>query len=482
MKAIVDPQFFASYCTDASNLQGKPDQILVPESVDELCKVLRTHHENSRPVGVSGNGTGLVGGRVVSSGTLISMENFRDCEVKPAEGRARVQSGLSMREFQAAVSSEGALYPPDPTEWSAAMGGTFATNASGARTFKYGPTRSWVQAIHVVLADGEELRLHRGQCRAQNYELVLKSLSGKEYAIRLPNYRLPATSKHAAGYYTAADLDAVDLFIGSEGTLGVIVEAEVKIIEAPEHVLGMIVFFDSVENLLQAVEYLRSQKNADEIVSPRLVEFFDRHALNFISEAYPTIPSEAKAALWIEQEYTTAIEDQVFERWTGLVDSWTSLSAECWFAYDERRHAELRAFRHALPSAVYEKISANKQSKIGTDIAVPEANFRTFFNFYQELFARHGVDYVLFGHIGNCHLHANIFSNARIDYATSLRIYDECIAEGLRLGGTVSAEHGIGKLKKPYLLQMWGEEAIEQMRAVKRALDPRAILSAGNMI
>ncbi|MFM8438191.1 MAG: FAD-binding oxidoreductase, partial [Candidatus Kapaibacterium sp.] len=130
-----------------------------------------------------------------------------------------------------------------------------------------------------------------------------------------------------------------------------------------------------------------------------------------IRPRYPQIPTRARAALWIESEYDEADEDAVFAAWNGFLESVTDMSQETWFASDARRHAELRAFRHALPSAVYERVSDAGSTKIGTDIAVPPSMFRSFFSFYHELFREHGVDYVLFGHIGDCHLHANIFAN-----------------------------------------------------------------------
>jgi D-lactate dehydrogenase (cytochrome) len=183
----------------------------------------------------------------------------------------------------------------------------------------------------------------------------------------------------------------------------------------------------------------------------------------------------------MEAEFCSRDEDAVLESWTNFLSASGALHEETWFALDDRRHAELRAFRHALPSAVYERVSNSGTTKIGTDIAVPPSAFRSFYNFYVDKFRENNVEYVLFGHIGDCHVHANIFAHDTASHERMLRIYDECIAEGLRLGGTVSAEHGIGKLKKRYLKAMLGPEGIEQMRAVKAVLDPQGILSPGNM-
>lgn len=501
--SITDSDAFASYITDASNTHGRADCVFVPEHIEQVQEAVRRCYTEGTEIHIAGNGTGLVGGRVPTRGAVISLERLRKHSIDIPALRGTVQSGLSMREWQQAVSDHGLLYPPDPTEWSAAMGGTFATNASGARTFRYGPTRRYVEALRVVLASGELLSLRRGDSVAQSGLLHLRTgnfgsgsvnvstdTSGNSSVISVPvpSYSMPSTRKHAAGYYSTPSMDAVDLFIGSEGTLGVIVEADVRLVPEPENVLGMIVFFTNHDSLLDAVDVLRGDASTNSengsrqsLSQSRLVEFFDQRALAMIRPKYPQIPERALAALWIEVEYNAKEEDQVFEEWTGFLDSATDLSSDTWFASDARRHAELRAFRHALPSAVYEKVSDSGSTKIGTDIAVPPHQFRTFFSFYQRVLNEYNVDYVLFGHIGDCHLHANIFARSPEEHARMMLIYDMCIAEGLRLGGTVSAEHGIGKLKKKYLHAMYGDTGIEAMRAVKKALDPTGIFSPGNM-
>jgi D-lactate dehydrogenase (cytochrome) len=141
----------------------------------------------------------------------------------------------------------------------------------------------------------------------------------------------------------------------------------------------------------------------------------------------------------------------------------------------------MRRFRHAVPEAVYEYITEHGQTKIGTDMAVPEESFRDLLAFYRAEFAEHGIRNVIYGHIGNCHLHANLFADGAEQLALARGVYDRLVEKALSMGGTISAEHGVGKLKKRYLLKMYGEEGIEAMRAVKRALDPAGMLGTGTM-
>jgi D-lactate dehydrogenase (cytochrome) len=189
-------------------------------------------------------------------------------------GFAVVEAGVILSDLQRAVDHEGLLYPPDPTERGCFVGGNVATNASGARTFKYGPTRNYINRLKVVLASGEVLDLRRGEVRAAHDRIRL----GKSIEVQLPDYRMPATRKNASAYFVAPEMDAVDLFIGSEGTLGVICEVEVKLLPKPEGLLSGVVFFADEGNVLALVREVRAHVDA------RAVEFFDEESLKFLRE------------------------------------------------------------------------------------------------------------------------------------------------------------------------------------------------------
>jgi D-lactate dehydrogenase (cytochrome) len=194
-------------------------------------------------VTVSGAGTGTVGGRVAFGGIVLATDKLNRIEQVVHEERggfAVVEAGVILSDLQRAVDQEGLLYPPDPTERGCFVGGNVATNASGARTFKYGPTRNYIRRLKVVLASGEVLDLRRGEVRADGQGRIRL---GKAIEVKLPDYRMPATRKNATGYFVAPEMDAVDLFIGSEGTLGVICEVEVKLLPKPEGLLSGVVFF-----------------------------------------------------------------------------------------------------------------------------------------------------------------------------------------------------------------------------------------------
>jgi len=212
-----------------------------------------------------------------------------------------------------------------------------------------------------------------------------------------------------------------------------------------------------------------------------LIEYFDRRALEFISEKFPETPSGMAGAIFFEQETTAENEDELLETWNELLEKHNADVDRSWFATSEQDREKMRAFRHALPVSVNERVVRNKQKKIGTDMAVPDEKFPGFLKYQKEMLDASGIEYVIFGHIGDCHLHANLLPENEKEAERSRHMYGRFIAQAIMLGGCVSAEHGIGKLKRKYLDAMMGERYIHEMAEIKTALDPNGVLGRGNM-
>jgi D-lactate dehydrogenase (cytochrome) len=494
MLVKTDQDTLQSYLSDASNMPGgSADRILIPETQEELREALLQCASEGKAITIAGGGTGLTGARVPLGGTVISTERLNKIiSIDEATLRAVVEPGVSLRDFQTAVEERGLLYPPDPTERAAAMGGTVACNSSGARTFKYGATRAFIERLRIFLPDGEELQVRRGETFASGSTLTLRAVSGKTYTLALPQITMPAM-KHAAGYFVKSGMDAIDLFIGSEGTLGAIAEIEVRLLRQPERIVAGVIFFDSVDGVMNFVQEareasLKTRANASadggtsEIgIDSRALEYFDRFALDFVRDEYPNIPQEAAAAVWFEQEVNDETEGTLLELWYELIGKYTPFMDEAWFAITEKDQEELREFRHAVPAKTYERIRELNQRKIGTDMAVPDAHFRTLYDFYTTEFTKEGLQYIIFGHIGNSHVHANIFTSNAEELDRAKAAYHRCVLKALELGGTISAEHGVGKIKRDYLRDMYGAAAIEQFAVLKRVLDPAGLLGRGTM-
>jgi D-lactate dehydrogenase (cytochrome) len=462
-----------------------------PETVEEVAEVLASASGAGTAVTVSGAGTGLVGGRVPFGGIVLATDKLNRIKEVVAEeqgGRATVEAGVVLADFRHAVDARGLLYPPDPTEWSCYMGGTVATNASGARTFKYGATRRYIRRLQIALPTGDVLALARGEIFARaDGRLRIPLRSGQSIEVQLPTYRMPQTRKHAAGYYIAPGMDAIDLFIGSEGTLGVIVEIETSLLPKPAGVLSGVVFFRDEAKLLAFVRAARGASlrtragNQRGEIDARALEFFDMEALRFLREKYPLIPIDAQGAIFFEQETDSETEEQLMNAWLTLLEAHEAALDASWFATEERDQARLREFRHQLPVLVNEWLARHGQRKVSTDMSVPDDAFAAMLNFYQESLRATQLQYVIFGHIGDNHVHVNILPRDEQEAAKARDLYRRFIARAVEVGGTISAEHGVGKIKREHLRTLYGDEHLRRMAALKRAFDPACILGRGNI-
>jgi D-lactate dehydrogenase (cytochrome) len=499
MLAKTQPDEIQDFLSDASYLQGgHASRVVFPETADDVAEILATTTRDRTPVTVSGAGTGTVAGRVPFGGIVIATDKLNRIKQivhdEHGGGRAVVEAGVILSDLQRAVDAEGLMYPPDPTERGCFLGGTVATNASGARTFKYGPTRNYVERLEIALATGEILDLRRGAAHAdQEGWLRIRLLLGRLIEAQLPTYRMPDVRKHASGYYIAPGMDVLDLFIGSEGTLGVIVEVELKLLPKPKGLMSGVVFFDSEESLLAFVREAREQSLANRVRSPtvregnvseldaRALEYFDTESLSFLQQKYPTVPHAAIGAVFFEQETTAGNEEHLMTEWLALLERHHALADESWFATNEADHAKLREFRHALPVLMNEWFARYHQCKVSTDMAVPDDQFAGMLKFYQDALRGGDLRFTIFGHIGDNHVHVNILPRNDDEAARAREIYLNFIRRAVAVGGTISAEHGIGKLKREYLRELYGEEHLREMAALKRAFDPAGILGRGNM-
>src|SRR5688572_16303756 len=209
MQVKTQPDDLQNYLTDASNMQGgHASKLFIPESEDEIAEILREANESKIHVTVSGDRTGTVGGAIPFGGYVISLEKLNDIKsIDKAAMTATVEPGVILGDLQKAVEAAGLFYPPDPTEWSCQIGGTVATNASGARSFKYGATRGYVRRLKVVLADGDIVDITRGSSVSIDDVLSITTVSGRRVECKVPTYERPLVRKNVSGYFNDRPLD-----------------------------------------------------------------------------------------------------------------------------------------------------------------------------------------------------------------------------------------------------------------------------------
>ena len=522
MLTKTNPDEIQSFLFDASHMrEGRADRVVFPENAEEVAEVLRDASATRTPVTVSGAGTGTVGGRIPFAGIVLAtdkLDQIRSIVHDEAGGSAVAEAGVRLFDLQRFVASENLFYPPDPTERSCFLGGTVATNASGARTFKYGPTRNYVRRLKIALATGDVIDLRRGELHAVAGRIEIPLASGRIIEAQLPTYQMPQTRKHASGYYVSPEMDLIDLFIGSEGTLGVITEVEVALLSPPEGLLSGIVFFSSEENLLafvlearelslgnrgprdgeagrlgpliekalevsarQTGHSIEDEAASRKAIDARALEYFDSESLKFLRQKYETVPAGAVGAIFFEQETTGATEDSLMTGWLSLLEQHHALVDNSWFATNEPDQAKLREFRHALPVLMNEWFARHNQRKVSTDMSVPDEAFAGMLRFYRDTLRTSELRYTIFGHIGDNHVHVNILPRNDEEATRARDIYLQFVKRAVEAGGTISAEHGIGKLKRDYLRLLYSEDHLREMAALKRSFDPAGILGRGNI-
>ncbi len=510
MAILRDPDILASFLEDAAHFPGgHAAGLATPSSVSEVAALVRAER-SLLPIGAQSS---LTGGATPMGEVLLSTSKLnRILEI--GERSVRVEAGVSLTDLDAALARTGRYYPPTPTFMGAFVGGIVATNAAGAATFKYGTTRGWVEALTVVLADGDVLTIERGATIADADGWLTLPTGARPIRVRTPRYRPPAVPKVSAGYCASPNLDLIDLFIGSEGTLGVITDVTLRVVpRRPARCLVFAPFADRRRALAFVASMRAAARETWHTGDPRgldvsSIEHMDARCLALLREDGADarlgvrIPPASSIALLITLELppdTTAADafdqlgrvrelDTPLTRLARALDDARVLEdVEIAVPEDAARAAQLLALREAVPALVNARVGRAKQTidpridKTAADMIVPFDRLDALMVLYDEEFAHRGLDAAVWGHISDGNLHPNVIPRSLADVESGKEAILAFGREALRLGGSPLAEHGVGRnpIKQQLLLAMYGSEGIEEMRAIKRALDPEWKLAPG---
>ena len=382
------------------------------------------------------------------------------------------------------------FYPPDPTEMSASLGGSVVTNASGARTYRYGPTRAWVRGIRVLLADGESLDIPRGKYFASPAgRFIIYDSQGKAASFDIPDYTMPKT-KSTTGIFTAPQMDLVDLFIGSEGVFGIITRVDVALLKR-EDKISIVQFLESDEQAIKLTILLRN----DQRLQLDFLEFYSKNALNLLRErqvmepsivGMPILSENAKSAIFFEISFNPHTNKLDFSALEETLSKCGAAITNSWIGYEPRELDRFKIFRHLIPETVNEIVAERKKlfpgiHKLGTDLAVPDEHLADMWEMYRDNCNASNLEWLAFGHIGNNHIHINILPKNMDDLKKGLELYTLFGQKAVDVGGAISAEHGVGKIKAKFLRLMYTEDQINQMKRIKDALDPQGLFNPGNI-
>lgn len=508
---VLDGSAVDAYLQDESKLTGFAEKVLVPSDENGISSVLNHATGNDVPVTIAARRTGVVGGAVPEGGVVLSLE-YMDKVVGIGEDDdgfyIQVEPNVTLRQIDdvlrygrydgledltanavSRLKNMGRhLYPVDPTESNASLGANAACNSSGSRSYRHGPTRDWIRRLRVVLADGSVLDIKRGEVFAENGTFILDG-AGKERVLTIPSYEFNNGVKNSAGIFVTEGMDAIDLFIGSEGILGVISLLELRLIPW-RPMLSCMAFLPDDDAALGLIDHLKTLEDG-----PELIEFIDANGIRMIKEEreegclfsnMPEFPLFPSAAVMFDLPLDDSIEPRMEEIGT-LLNALGSNLGNTWCAHEERERERFRSFRHAIPEAVFSYIASRKlhhpqMHKMGTDISVPEESSGEMMAYYRKTISSSGLKAVMFGHLGDNHPHLELLIEDMDDYAKADSLCHDLARAAVRLGGCPSAEHGVGRLKRGYLGMMYDESQIEEMLGLKRQLDRNWVLNPRVML
>ncbi len=508
-----DPDAVRAFLEDAAHFPGgQAEAVVFPRSEAEVAETVRTG-VRVLPVGAQSS---VTGGATPLGGVVLSTSKM-NAVLEVGRDEVRVQAGLPLVTLKADLAARGLYYPPAPTYDGAFVGGTVSTNASGAATFKYGSTRAWVRGLTVVLASGAVLELERGQARAHPDGYFEIEEDGRLVRVMVPTYTMPRVAKRSAGYHAEPGMDLVDLFVGAEGTLGVVVEARLGVVSPAPALCVVLAFFRSEAAALDLAGRLRRESRETwRTRDPRgldvsAIEMLDAGSLALLHEDGADakngieLPPGTETALIVQVELPAGTSGEAafdaiaaalepggdahpLGRLCRLLDAAGALEdAQVAVPGDLARAAQLYEFREAAPEAVKRRVALAKErvdpaiQKTAADMIVPFDRFAGMMEVYRGGYRRRGLRYAIWGHVSDGNVHPNVVPRSVEDVRAGQEAILEFGREAIARGGCPLSEHGVGRspVKQALLRQLYGDEGIAQMRAVKAALDPAFRLAPG---
>ena len=427
---------------ELGGISQMPEVLVRVRSTQEVSAVMKLAFDRTIPVTVRGSGTGLVGAAVPLHGGIL-LETTKMNKILKLDSNnltVTVQPGVLLMELAAFAEENDFLYPPDPGEKSATIGGNISTNAGGMRAVKYGVTRDYVRSLTVVLPNGE-----------------IQTFGA-------------AVAKNSSGY------SLKDLIIGSEGTLAIICEAVLKLVPLPKVSVSLLVPFPDMKTAIEAVPHIIRSK-----VTPTAIEYMSRDTIlfseSYLGKRFPDTKNDAYILLTFDGNTDTQVEQDM----STVAELCLQIGAlDSYIVDTEERKKSVWSAR----SAFLEAIKASTTEMDECDVVVPGNQVDTFIKFTHELADEFHVRIPSFGHAGDGNLHVYICRDALNDEEwekTLSSIFDRMYEKSVELGGLVSGEHGIGYAKKAFLKRQYGETPIALMQGIKRVFDPKNILNPGKV-
>ena len=517
---ITDTQYFDNL-SDESRIQGFADSISFPSNEDEAVDIINYMRSKKINVTVQGGRTGLSGGAVPFGGHIMNMSRMSKITgIKYLKDKDEfiisLQPGVLLKELNEAIKikekfiplvdkkSQNTVeqlnnlgkyfFPPDPTETLASMGGIVSTNAAGPLSYAYGSVRKYINQIRVVLSDGTPLCIDRGKNRC-NKRTCNIGIKDKNYKFELPEYNFNSI-KNSTGYFSQEDMDLIDLFIGAEGTLGIITSIDIRVIKEPQEKFKCICFFKNNIEAIKFANMMKTQKNKSGIINVVALEYIDKNSMQLVnqkrsdlaeSKIIPEIDMSFEAGIYFELHSNNSNElESAIQKVVDMIEICGGDIENTWVSQEERKLDPLKVFRHAIPESANVVIGEYKLENpdittICIDMSVKEKYQKELIGIYQKDLDSRNIKYIIYGHIGNNHLHVNILPKDIQEYEISLELYRKWAQKVAGWGGILSAEHGIGKQKVDMLRYFVDNANLKKMEEIKRIFDGENILNRNTL-
>lgn len=472
------------YERDWSNIVGYADALARPKNDNECSILLYLFSKLKIPITISAGKTNLTGSATPKGGLIINTELMISpkIEVDVMQQTAKVPIGEILENVRVEIlnqSNNKLYYPVDPTSRKdAIIGGTISCNASGFIPGEKGATRFWVDSLSVVLLNGKLIKAKRGQYISKNGIFLIDNIE-----IPLPSYNRPKI-KNASGPYTADidQIDFIDLIIGSEGIFGMIVGCKLKLDKLSKNHIDLFIPLISEDIAIDFYHYILNIINTSNI-ELKALEYFGYNSQKYMTNKSYLFDDDTQVGIYMQIPiYDKKVED-LAEYWMNILDK-----SKCDIDLDKvlilnqgNNWDKFFEARHSIPVNALEKTIKLDAVSMITDTIVPPSNFKEFLNYTHKLIKSHNIEYLLFGHLGDCHLHFHLI-HGKNDQDVAEYIYNKIVKKSSQLGGVYSAEHGTGKRKRNDFIECYGLEAVNEIKLCKQAFDSNMLLNQGNII
>ena len=488
ISSSIDLKTITNYKQDSSNMAGTANGLLKPKDDKECAIILYACKKNNTTITISAGRTSLNGGATPNGGIIISIEKMILPEIKVNLKNKTVESpvGIFLENFRQEVlnqSQKKLYYPVDPTSRKEALvGGTLACNASGFIPGDEGATRFWVEGIDFVTPDGYKVSCNRNQYLSKNGQFIL-NYPNKKIVLPVLTYPRPKI-KNASGPFSSDDgkVDLVDFMIGSEGIFGIITKVTFNLKKMPNDFLNLFFTLPREKSAIAFHKYLSNYFNGN-LSKITALEYFGYNSQNYMNRRSELFSNKNEVGIYLQIPlYKNSIE-QIADKWFNLLkQSNCEIQLEKILILNDPTNWKMFfEARHSIPVNALNKTRRLNTISILTDTIVPPKNFSSFLNFAHKELKKAKIEYLLFGHLGDCHLHFHLIPN-RKQQKKALAVYDKIVKISAKLGGVYSAEHGTGKRKINDFIECFSKDAVLQINNIKSILDPNFLLNRGNII